>query len=95
MQNNTVDIIKARLEKLNPVEMQVTDDSALHHGHAGAAESGGGHYTLEIVSSEFESKSMVERHRMIYTALGEVMGSNIHALVIKAKTPGELETTPS
>lgn len=84
-----VTMIRERLtQALAPDQIDVQDDSAQHAGHAGA-QSGGGHYTVVIVSSRFTGKSLVERHRMIYDALGEAMRHDIHALVIRAKTPGE------
>lgn len=84
-----VTMIRERLtQALAPDQIDVQDDSAQHAGHAGA-QSGGGHYTVVIVSSRFTGKSLVERHRMIYDALGEAMRHDIHALVIRAKAPGE------
>ena len=69
--------------------MNIIDESHLHAKHAGAIASGGGHYNLEIVSPIFDEKSQIERHRMIYSALGDAMGTDIHALSINAKTPDE------
>ncbi len=84
-----VTMIRERLtQALAPDQIDVQDDSAQHAGHAGA-QSGGGHYTVVIVSSRFTGKSLVERHRMIYDALGEAMRHDIHALVIRARAPGE------
>ena len=68
--------------------VEVVDESALHTGHAGAR--GGGHYAVTIVSPQFSGKSPVERHRMIYAALGDAMRSQIHALSIRAFSPEEL-----
>lgn len=68
--------------------VEVVDESALHAGHAGAR--GGGHYAVTIVSPQFSGKSPVERHRMIYAALGDAMRSQIHALSIRAFSPEEL-----
>mgnify|MGYP001768662270 CR=1 FL=1 len=84
----TIDRMKDRLSVLQPEHIEVDDDSALHAGHAGA-RSGGGHYNLLIVSPHFESKSTVARHRMIYDALGDMMGSAIHALAIRALSATE------
>jgi len=80
--------IRQRLAGLRPLQLEVADDSAQHAGHEGA-RSGGGHYRLFIVSSEFAGKSTLARHRLIYDALGELMRSRIHALSIRSLTPEE------
>ena len=81
-------LLRERLAGLNPSRLEVIDDSARHAGHAGA-RSGGGHYRLLIVSAEFSGKSTVARHRLIYTALDELMRSKIHALSIQSLAPDE------
>lgn len=81
--------IEARLrERLQITEMFLRDDSAAHHGHAGSA-AGGGHFELLIVSPDFEGKSRVSRHRLVYDALSDWMPARIHALSIDARTPSE------
>ena len=84
----TMDSMRALLAVLDPVTLEIIDDSHKHAGHAGARD-GGGHYRLHIVSSQFAGKNTVARHRMIYSALGEMMRHDIHALNITAKTPDE------
>lgn len=81
-----MDKIRKLLAVLHPEQVELVDDSHLHAGHAGARE-GGGHYRLRIVSTEFAGKSTVARHRMIYSALGDMMKHEIHALNITACTP--------
>ncbi|MFM9888580.1 MAG: BolA family protein [Burkholderiales bacterium] len=81
--------IHARLAILAPESVELTDESGQHVGHAGA-RGGGGHYRLLIVSAQFEGKSRIERHRMVYGALGEMMQRSVHALAIQAYTPEEL-----
>jgi BolA protein len=82
-------MIHERLTRaLQPVELEIIDDSAKHAGHAGAA-SGGGHFIVNIVSPAFASKSLIQRHRMVYEAVGDIMHNEIHALSIQAKTPEE------
>ncbi len=76
------------IKALYPEDLTVTDDSAEHVGHAGA-QLGAGHFTVVITASEFEGKTLPERHRMVYDALSDMMESEIHALSIRAKTPGE------
>ena len=77
-------------EAFQPEYFLLQDDSAKHAGHAGARESGGGHYGVFIVSVKFENQPLVKRHRMVYDALKEIKG-DIHALAIKALTPAEFE----
>lgn len=84
-----IETMRALLAALEPVALEIVDDSAKHAGHAGARE-GGGHYQLNIVSAQFAGKSTVTRHRMIYSALAEMMRHDIHALHITAKTPDEI-----
>jgi BolA family transcriptional regulator, general stress-responsive regulator len=81
-------LLRERLIGLNPLRLELIDDSARHAGHAGAM-SGGGHYRLLIVSAEFSGKSTIARHRLIYTALDDLMRSKIHALSIQSLAPDE------
>ena len=74
------------LNSLQPTQIEILDDSQQHVGHAGARD-GGGHYRLKIVSAQFSGKATLARHRMIYSALGEMMKHEIHALNITACTP--------
>ena len=71
-----------KLQVLNPVILEIQDDSALHAGHKG--NGGGGHFTLTIKSSTFNGLSQVARHRHIYQLLAEYIPSKIHALSIQA-----------
>lgn len=87
--SNTLELIRTRLSALEPEHISLEDDSAQHAGHAGA-QSGGGHYNLTIVSTRFTGLNRVGRHRLIYTALGDLMGTRIHALAIQALCPDEL-----
>jgi len=80
--------IEARLRAaLEPLSVEVRDDSHLHAGHAGARE--GGHYTVTIVSPRFTGLQRVARHRLVYHSLAELMQQGIHALAIDARAPGE------
>jgi BolA protein len=81
--------IEARLrERLAPSHLEVTDDSAKHVGHAGAA-GGGGHYSCVIVAEAFRDRSTLERHRAVYEALADLMKRDIHALALRTLAPGE------
>ena len=85
--------IKEKLEReLSPVVLEVEDVSYQHAGHAGVRGSDGEtHFNLRIVSKEFEGKSLVKRHRLIYGLLDEELQSGLHALSIVAKTPSDVE----
>ncbi len=85
--NDIEALLRERLAFLEPLRLEVIDDSAQHAGHAGARE--GGHYRLLIVSPRFAGKTTLQRHRLIYDALGELMRSRIHALSIRSLTPEE------
>lgn len=89
MSDPRLDKIRERLAVLEPVELQLDDESALHAGHAGAA-SGGGHYRLRIVSNKFEGHKLVMRHRLVYDSVHDMMHKEIHALAITALAPSEV-----
>ena len=74
---------------LSPTRINLIDDSEKHRGHGGYNPSGESHFSLEIESAAFAGKSRVERQRMIYKALGELMQERVHALSIRATAPGE------
>ena len=84
----TSDKMRELLQTLQPQQLEIIDDSALHAGHAGARE--GGHYRLNIVSAQFTGKKTMERHRMIHAALASLMPNGIHALSIVSKAPEEV-----
>ena len=73
-------------QALDASEVHVKDEGAQHAGHAGAA-AGGGHYHVTVVSSRFEGKTQVQQHRLVYGALGDAMGSSIHALALTTRAP--------
>jgi BolA protein len=80
----------ARLNSaLSPTSIELIDDSEQHRGHGGYNPAGESHFSLHIESPAFAGKSRVERQRMIYAALGELMRERVHALSIRATAPGE------
>lgn len=84
----TANTIRQKLEDaLKPELIEIIDHSAAHAGHAG--NKGGGHYNVTIVSEQFEGKSLVQRHQLIYKIMGDMMKDEIHALGINALTPTE------
>jgi len=91
---NLADAIRGRLAALEPLSLDLVDESAQHAGHAGWRDGGGTHWRLAIVSPRFAGQSAVARHRMVYQALGELMHNPIHALAITARTPDETKGRP-
>lgn len=85
--------IRERLAALEPVALELEDESERHRGHAGYREGGQTHWKLSIVSPRFAGQSTVARHRMVYQALGALMQHPIHALAITARAPEETKGT--
>lgn len=73
---------------LAPDALSVEDESHLHAGHAGA-KTGLGHFAVTVVSARFRGANALQRHRLVYDALGELMRTDIHALTLRAYTPEE------
>jgi BolA protein len=67
----------------------IIDESHLHHGHAGARPFGQSHYKATVVSAVFDGKSRVERQRMVFAAIGDAVGNEIHALTLNLQTPAQ------
>jgi BolA protein len=86
---SVADTIRTRLQALEPLALDLVDESEQHRGHAGYREGGNTHWRLSIVSPRFAGKPTVARHRMVYQALGELMQHPIHALAITARSPEE------
>jgi BolA protein len=80
--------IRAALQPLQPLSLDVLDESHKHAGHEGARD-GRGHFAVEIVSEAFVGLAPLARHRRVYEAMGTMMQTDIHALSIKARTPAE------
>jgi BolA protein len=79
-----------RLQAIEPIHMEIEDESALHAGHKG--NTGGGHFKLKMTSSHFSGKSQIMRHRLIYQLLSDLIPGQIHALSIHASAPDELKS---
>ena len=84
------EIIKRLDEAFEPETLGVEDESYLHKGHEGAKD-GRSHFRVLIIAEAFEGKNLIDRHRMIYAALDEMMRIDIHALAIDAWAPDELD----
>ncbi len=78
--------IEQALATLEPLELQVEDESHLHVGHAGARD-GRGHFRVRIVSERFRGLRPLQQHRMVYNAVGNLMQTDIHALTITSEAP--------
>jgi BolA protein len=83
-----IERMKHLLAALEPLELEIIDESHLHAGHAGAA-SGAGHFRMRIVSPKFDGQRLVMRHRLVYDAVHPMMQDDIHALAITAIAPSE------
>ena len=91
---DTRTLIEEKLrEALAPVTvLDVIDQSAAHAGHAGARESGGGHFQIIVVAPVFDGLKQVARQRKIYEVLAEEMKTSIHALSMTCLSPAEYES---
>ena len=84
------EITRLLSEAFDPETLGVEDESYMHEGHEGARD-GRGHFRVLIISQAFAERSLLERHRMVYKALGDLMRTDIHALAIDAWSPQELD----
>ena len=83
-----IEMIRERIEKaFNPAQLEIVDESHLHAGHTG--HGGAGHFKVRIVSDKFNDESLINRHRMVYAAVNDLMPGEIHALSIDAVTMTE------
>ena len=84
------DRIRDKLTRgLEPLSLEITDDSHKHAGHAGARPGGESHFTVEVVSGAFEGLSRIERQRLVYRLLQEEMTGPVHALALRTIAPSE------
>lgn len=92
MNSERLEKIRGRLQDgLQPETLELADDSHLHAGHAGARD-GRGHFRVYIVSKQFATMRPLQRQRLVYQVLGELMQTDIHALSISAQTPDEAQS---
>ena len=86
MNESLVHALRSALESaLAPSALEIIDDSARHHGHAGAA--GGGHFKVSLTAAAFSGRSALERHRLVYAAVAPLLQGRVHALNIRARAP--------
>jgi BolA protein len=89
--SDTPSEIERRLrERFAPIHFELTDDSAKHAGHPGAS-SGGGHYSVVIVSAAFEGRTLLEQHRLVNDAVADLFSEKIHALALRTVAPSRWE----
>ena len=83
-----LDALRDRLQgALQPELLEIRDDSAAHAGHVGALS--GGHYAVRIVARQFSGRGLLDRHRLVYTAVAGLLDNGVHALSIDAISPEE------
>ena len=84
--NRMRDLLQARFR---PVRLEIVDESHRHAGHAGARPEGETHFRVVITSMVFENLSRVQRQRLVYDCLGDLLSGPIHALSLRTSTPSE------
>lgn len=90
MNSDRITELERRLKvALNPSFLSIEDQSAAHANHAEARHNNAGHFRVTLVSESFIGKTLVARHRLVYAALEDLIGPEIHAIQIIAKTPEE------
>jgi BolA protein len=75
--------IRAALERgFDTQFLEVIDESAAHHGHAGAPDGGQSHFRVRIRADALAPMTRLGRHRAIHSAIGPELMGRIHALAI-------------
>lgn len=91
MSEKRIEMLRQRLETaLAPESLEIIDDSHKHAGHSSAG--GMGHFTVRICAAAFEGKPLIQRHRLVYDSVADLMQTEIHALSIQATTPAKTAT---
>jgi len=91
MKGSRIERIREALAVLQPISLEIKDDSQAHAGHAGARD-GRGHFSVRLVSAQFQGLSALKRHKCVYAALADMLESDIHALAIRAISPDEISS---
>lgn len=81
-------IVETLTRELDPIELQVDDESHQHAGHSGWREGGETHFRIDVVSPAFAGKTRIERHRIVNAVLAPAFDQGLHALAIDARAPG-------
>ncbi len=88
---NVKESMKAKLEAgLDPIRLEIEDESHRHAGHGGAREGGQTHYRIQVAAARFAGKGRIERHRMVYALLADEIAQGVHALALQTQAPDEL-----
>ena len=91
---SVADTIRRKLtERLEPVQLEIIDESYRHAGHAGARPGGETHFAVTIVSAAFDGQGRVARQRLVYQTLAEELATRVHALSLSTLTPDEAQQT--
>jgi len=85
MNEERIQLLRERLQALKPTRLEIRDDSEKHIGHTGARD-GRSHFSVLIESPKFKDRSALERHQLVYDAVGDLMTTDIHALQIDARS---------
>ena len=89
MTNRASRIDTALRRAFAPAALRITDDSAKHAGHAGAAPGGQTHYSVLVIADSFAGQSRVARSRAVHAALDTEFANGLHALALTLRTPDE------
>jgi len=90
-ENDRVALIEERLTAvLTPTHLEIIDESHRHAGHQEIDK--GGHFLVTIVSAQFAGLNLLQRQRLVYATLGDLMATTIHALSMKTVTPDEFSS---
>lgn len=85
MTKERIDLVHARLQALEPTQLEIIDESHLHAGHVGS-QSGASHLRVIISSPQFQGLRALQRHRLVYDQVSDLIPFPIHALAIVANT---------
>ncbi len=83
-----IDILRERLQVLDPVQLDIEDESHLHAGHAGS-QGGASHFRATIVAESFSNQPMIAQHRLVYDLLRDLIPYPVHALALKTRAPSK------
>lgn len=74
---------------LEPIRLDVINESVLHAGHRSSPGTGESHFRILVMSPKFAGLSRLARHRLVNEALAEEMAGRVHALALATYAPGE------
>ncbi|HFB2048743.1 MAG: BolA family transcriptional regulator [Hyphomicrobiaceae bacterium] len=84
------DDIKTKLVvSLQPLHLEVINESGAHSGHRSSPETGESHFRVTVVSEHFYGLSHLQRHRMVNEFLTKDLFNKVHALTLSTYDPSE------